>query len=157
MAENPQTQDQEAPEGSPQDILQRARQMLFSQEMAPVVEQALSNSKDLATGAAMLLAPVLLRISQETDISDDELLGNQEGDGVAVYLLGDIFDVAAEAGIPGAEDRGMAEKAVQILDDLLGKMFQQEQSAQAPAPGQTPTSAMSAPGQPGPQSLMMGG
>lgn len=149
-----QQQQEQAPPGSPQDVLDRARQMLFSAEMSPIVETALVNSKDLATGAAMLLAPVLLRISQETDIEDDELLGSAEGDGIAVYLLGDLFDVAAEAGIPGAEDRQMAEKAAQILDQMLGQMFQQEAGAEQQQQAPQPPSASPAPAQ---NSLLMGG
>lgn len=155
-------EDQEAPEGSPQDVLNKARQMLFSQDMQPIVEKALTNAKDLAIGVAMVLAPVLLRISQETDIDDDELLGNDQGDGIAVYLIGDLFDAAAEAGIPGAEDRAMAEKAAQTLDQMLGKLFAQDAQAGAPqgtegAPQGPPAPQGIPPAGPPPGALMIGG
>lgn len=104
---------------TPQETLDRAIQMLLSPEFEPVIEQSLTNAKDVATAAAMLVYPIIYKLIIESDIPEEELLGNEEGDGIAIYLLAEVFEIANTAGIQGAQDRGMAERAVELLGDML--------------------------------------
>lgn len=137
---------------TPDEALSKAMDLLLSKEYEPIIIKALTNSTDISTGAAMLVYPIIFRMMQETDIPDDELLGNEQGDGIAIHLLFEVFDIAAKAGIvedgegePPEEVKAIAEKAVQILGDLLAQATgamnvaaQQGQNApeQPPAPQQ---------------------
>lgn len=129
---------------TPQDALDRAMQMLMSPEFEPIIGQALANAADIGTAAATLVYPIIYRLQQETDLPDEELFGTEEGDGIAIYLLQEVFDIAGDAGFmpeDGNEEfaRAEAEKAVQVLANLLDQSSQAERQAlpanpQAPAP-----------------------
>ena len=131
-------QEQAQPDGemTPEDALVKAREVMLSDQMVPMIEAALNNAKDVATAAATIVFPIVLRMMQETDVPDDELLGSEEGDGIAVYLLQDIFEIAEAAGIQGADDPQMAQRAVELVADLLAQssgVAQQGQPAQPAA------------------------
>lgn len=130
---------------TPEEALDKATEMLLSPDFAPVIEQALTNSKDVAAGAAILVYPIIYKLLLDTDIEEEELLGNAEGDGIAIYLLTEIFEVAMAAGIPGADSRDMAERAVVLLGDMLADA--KEKSGLAPPPGGAETQRMPAPPQ----------
>lgn len=145
---------------TPEEALDKATEMLLSPDFAPVIEQALTNSKDVAVGAAILVYPIIYKLLLDTDIEEDELLGTGEGDGIAIYLLSEVFEVAAEAGLPGADSRDMAEKAVIMLGDMLADA--KEKSGLAPPAGGADTQPMPAPPQGElpmgpPQGLLAGG
>lgn len=113
---------------TPDEALNKAMDLLLSKEYEPIIVKALTNANDISAGAAILVYPIIFRMMQETDIPDEELLGNEQGDGIAIHLLAEVFDIAGKAGIvedgedePPEEARAMAEKAVQILGDLLSK------------------------------------
>lgn len=90
---------------TPEEALQGATDLLLSKEYEPILIQALTNAKDVPTGAAVVVAPILLRMVQDGEIPLDEIVGTEEGDGIAVYLLIEVFEIAADAGlIPGGED-----------------------------------------------------
>lgn len=129
--------EQEQTEMTPEDALAKARELMLSDQMAPMIEAALKNAKDVATAAATIVFPIVLRMMQETDVPDDELLGSEEGDGIAIYLLQDIFEIAEAAGIQGTDDPQMAQRAVELVADLLAQssgVAQQGQPAQPAAP-----------------------
>ena len=104
---------------TPEDVLSRAKGLLLSAEFEPVIAQALGNAKDVAVAAATLVYPIVFRLLQESDLPEDEMFGNEDGDGIAIYLLQEVFDIAGEAGIPGTDDRNMAVRAVELLGDML--------------------------------------
>lgn len=108
---------------NPEEVLQRAMAMLVSEEFAPIIEKALENAKDLATATATLVYPIVFRLQQETDVPDEEMFGTEEGDGIAIHLMQEIFDIAGEAGLLEGGDeqsiRAEAEKAVQLLQELM--------------------------------------
>lgn len=132
---------------SPQEVLERAKAMLVSEQFAPVIGQTLANATSIPKAAAMLIYPIVFKMQQDTGLPDDEILGNDDGDGIAIHLLAEVFEIAAEAGyLPGGEgaeepgggpqeqvegeeppaeaseeQRAMAEEAVGILADLLAK------------------------------------
>lgn len=137
---------------TPEDALNRAMKMLVSEQYSSVFGKTLENAKDVPVAAATLVYPIVYKLSQETDFPPDELFGNDQGDGIAVHLLKAVFDIAEESGFPQPaneqEARAQAEKAAQILGDLLGQAGDVEQQAMggdqgAPQPQQ-------------PQGLMMG-
>lgn len=137
---------------TPEEALEKALDLLVSPEYRPIVIKALTESKDIPSGAALLVAPIIVKMMQETDIPDDELTGTDEGDGIAVHLLAEVFEIAAEAGLieggegePPPEARAMAQQAAEMVGDMLGeanKAFsgaaQQPQGdpMQQPAPAQ---------------------
>lgn len=173
---------------TPEEALDKATELLLSKEYEPIVIKALTNAKDVATGAATLVYPIIFRLMQETDLPDDELMGSEEGDGIAIHLLAEVFDIAAKGGLiedqadpepdgmqepnesteppeqvsqeqamateyepdgvqepdesqeppeqVNAEARAMAQKAVEILGDLLAQAngAMQQAGARAPQP-----------------------
>lgn len=141
---------------TPEEALDKSMELLVSEEFQPIVVKALTNAKDLAAGAATLVYPIIFRMMQETDIPDEELTGSEDGDGIAIYLLAEVFDIAAEAGLvdgaegdePSEEARALAQRAVELLGDLLaqanGAMAQNAQSGPQSDP-------MAQPQQPPPQ------
>lgn len=116
---------------TPEEALEKATELLLSPEYSQIVSQALLNAKDVSVAAATVVAPIILRMMQDGEIPEEELLGSPEGDGIAIYLLAEVFEIAAEAGlIPGGgeetvegevppEARQMAEQAVQLLAQML--------------------------------------
>lgn len=122
-----------------EEALSKAKQLLVSEECAPIIAQTLENAKDVATAAATLVYPIIYKLSQESDLPEDELLGNEQGDGIAIHLLLEVFEIADEAGIAQAaneqEARAQAEKSVGILSDLLAQAGQVEQQALGGAQG----------------------
>lgn len=145
---------------TPMEMLEAAKQMLLDPEFEPVIIDTLLNAVDVATAGALLVYPVILKMRMESDLDDDELLGNDEGDGIAIHLLDEIFQVAAEAGVEGADDPEMAMKAVEILGDKLseaaGLTSQHVQGLRAQQ-GQPQPGAEQQQGQPPEQGLMMEG
>lgn len=145
---------------TPEEALDKATDLLLSKEYEPIVIKALTNAKDVATGAATLVYPIIFRLMQETDLPDDELMGSEEGDGIAIHLLAEVFDIAAKGGLiedraeiepdgmqeadesaepqseVSAEARAMAQKAVEILGDLLAQANGAMQQAGAQSPQQ---------------------
>lgn len=122
---------------TPEETLDRAMEMLVSEDYAPIVMQALKNSKDIAVGAAMLVAPIIIDLRMRGELPDEELLGSEEGDGIAIHLLSEVFGIAADGGLANVEDpaeqRALAERAVELLGDLLAKSAQgQPQGAPQP-------------------------
>lgn len=147
---------------TPEEALDKSMELLVSEEFQPIVVKALTNAKDLAAGAATLVYPIIFRMMQETDLPDDELMGSEEGDGIAIYLLAEVFDIAAEAGLvdgaegdePSEEARGLAERAVELLGDLLSQANGAMSGAQA-APQGDPMAQPQQPQQaPQPRSLL---
>lgn len=146
---------------TPEEALEKATELLLSPEYSQIVSQALLNAKDVSVAAATVVAPIILRMMQDGEIPEEELLGSQEGDGIAIYLLAEVFEIAAEAGlIPGGggeetaegevppEARQMAEQAVQLLAQMLDQggqamtqMPPQGGAPAAPAPA-APTGLM---------------
>lgn len=114
---------------NPEEALEASMDLLLSEEYQPIIVKALTNATDISAGAATLVYPIIFRMMQETDLPDEELLGNDEGDGIAIHLLAEVFDIAAKAGLvedgegeePSDEARSLAENAVAILGDLLDK------------------------------------
>lgn len=89
---------------TPEEALEGATDLLLSKDYEPILMQALTNAKDVPTGAAVVVAPILLRMIQDGEIPLEEVLGNEEGDGIAIYLLVEVFEIAAGAGlIPGGD------------------------------------------------------
>jgi len=138
-----------------EDALDRAMDLLQSPEYSEIVGQALMNAKSVPVAAATVVAPIILRMQQESGLPDDELLGNEQGDGIAIYLLKEVFEIAAEAGlVPGGEQaegvedgappeaRAMAEEAVALLADMLAQggqaMAGTAPDGQPPAPEAPP-------------------
>lgn len=146
---------------TPEEALNKATELLLSPEYSQIVSQALMNAKDVSVAAATVVAPIILRMMQDGEIPEEELLGSAEGDGIAIYLLAEVFEIAAEAGlIPGGtsgdaegpaeemaeggteevppEARQMAEAAVQLLGQMLqegGQAMMAAAPAAPPAPG----------------------
>jgi hypothetical protein len=135
---------------TPEDALAKAKQMLVSEEFAPIVGQALTNAKDVPTAAATLVYPIIYKMMQETGLPQEELLGTDDGDGIAIHLLLEVFEIADEAGIAQAKDeqdaRAQAEQAVSILADLLDKAMGAEQQAMGGQPSVEPQEQMPQPG-----------
>lgn len=109
---------------TPQEVLDRAMQMLTAPEFGPAIAQAFESAEDIPTAAAALVGPIIIRVMQEFDIEDDEIFGNDGGDGIATYLIGELFDLAGESGyLPeeGSEEEALAmgEKAAQILERII--------------------------------------
>jgi len=117
---------------NPEEALNKARELLVSEEMAPIVEKALTNAKSVPVAAATLVAPIVLKLMQEMGLPREEVLGTADGDGIAIYLLRDVFEIASDVGmIDGGPDmdeegaevppeiRAMAEEAVQLLSQML--------------------------------------
>jgi hypothetical protein len=137
---------------TPEEALESATDLLLSPEYRPIVIKALTEAKDFAAGAAILVAPIIVRMMQETDIPDEELTGSEDGDGIAVHLLKEVFEIAAQAGLiedgegePTPEAVAMAQKAGELVGDMLAEAngaiagaAQQPQGAptQQPAPTQ---------------------
>lgn len=142
---------------TPEEALESATDLLLSPEYRPIVIKALTESKDFASGAAILVAPIIVKLMQETDIPDEELTGSEDGDGIAVHLLKEVFEIAAEAGLiedgegePTPEAIAMAQKAGEIVGDMLadanGAMSDAAQQPQgAPAQQPAPTQQQQAP------------
>ncbi len=141
---------------TPEEALDKATELLLSQEYSQIVSQALLNAKDVSIAAATVVAPIILRMMQDGEIPEEELLGSDQGDGIAIYLLAEVFEIAAEAGlIPGGpsgdseepeeeaaeggmeevppEARQMAEQAVQLLAQMLQEGGQAMTGAAPPA------------------------
>lgn len=109
---------------TPQEALDRALQMLVSPEFEPVIGEALNNAKSPAIAAATLVFPIIVRLQQETDFPDEEMFGNEEGDGIAAHLLQEVINIAGESGyLPeeGNEEmaRALGDEAVEALSRLL--------------------------------------
>ena len=157
---------------TPEEALDKATELLLSQEYSQIVSQALLNAKDVSVAAATVVAPIILRMMQDGEIPEEELLGSDQGDGIAIYLLAEVFEIAAEAGlIPGGpsgdvegpseepaeagmeqippEARQMAEQAVQLLAQML------QEGGQAMAGAAPPAAAPQGP--PAPAGLMQEG
>lgn len=138
---------------TPEEALENARDLLVSEEYRPIVIKALTESKDVPSGAAILVAPIIVKMMQDTDIPDDELTGTEEGDGIAVHLLAEVFEIAAEAGLieggdgePPPEARAMAQQAAEMVGDMLAKAH--EAFAGATQQPQGDPAQQSAPAQP---------
>lgn len=87
---------------TPVEYLKRAKQMLLSEQYAPIIGNLLDNAKDVPTAAALLVYPIVFKMQQDSGMDDDEILGTEDGDGIAIHLLALVFEVAADAGyIPG--------------------------------------------------------
>lgn len=154
---------------TPEEALEKATELLLSPEYSQIVSQALLNAKDVSVAAATVVAPIILRMMQDGEIPEEELLGSPEGDGIAIYLLAEVFEIAAEAGlIPGGpsgdsedpaeeraeggmeevppEARQMAEQAVQLLAQMLEQggqaMTQMPPQGGAPAAPAAPAGLM---------------
>lgn len=130
---------------TPEEALDKSMDLLLSEEYQPIIVKALTNANDIAAGAATLVYPIIFRMQQETDIPDEELLGSEQGDGIAIYLLAEVFDIAAKAGLvedgegePSEDARAMAEKAAGILGDLLAQAGGAIQGAPAGPQGVEP-------------------
>ena len=143
---------------TPDEALKKARTLLLSEQYQPIVGKALMEATDPAAAAAILVHPIIVGLMQETDLPNEELLGNEEGDGIAIHLLKEVFEIAAASGFVESSDpqqaRAMAEKSVQILGELLGGVEQAATQAREGAPqgqpvqGQPPQNQMQ-PRQPG--------
>ena len=126
------------------EALKKARTLLLSEQYQPIVGKALMEATDPAAAAAILVHPIIVGIRKETDLPEEELFGNEEGDGIAIHLLKEVFEIAEAAGFVEAGDeqqaRAMAEKAVQVLSELLSGVGeatkQAAQSAQGAPEGQ---------------------
>jgi hypothetical protein len=142
---------------TPEEALNKARELLVSEEMAPVVEKALTNAKSVPVAAATLVAPIVIKLMQDLQLPREEVLGTADGDGIAIYLLRDVFEIASEAGMvdggpPEGEEvtevppeiRAMAEEAVQ----LLAQMLKMAEGGAAPAQQPGPPQPAPAPAQP---------
>lgn len=134
---------------TPEEALNKATELLLSPEYSQIVSQALMNAKDVSIAAATVVAPIILRMLQDGEIPEEELLGSADGDGIAIYLLAEVFEIAAEAGlVPGGgegeemppEARQMAEAAVQLLGQMLQEGGQAMMAGGPPAPAAPPVS-----------------
>ena len=144
-----------------EEALNKAIKLLLSPQYEPIVGKALMGATDAASAAAVLVHPIIVGIMQTTDLPDEEILGNEEGDGIAIHLLKEVFEIAEAAGFADSSDeqqaRALAEKAVGLLGDMLAKQNQAAQNDQGapqaapqgqPAQGQPPQNQMQ-PRQPG--------
>lgn len=125
----------------PQEILDRAMEMLTLPEFEPVIAKAFDNAVDIPTAAATLVGPIIIKIMQDFDVPEEELFGNEEGDGIATYLIAELFDIAGEAGyLPpeGTEDEAIAmgEKAADILKDIIEEADTAQVSRRGPVQNQ---------------------
>lgn len=126
----------------PQEILDRALEMLMAPQFEPVIGQAFDNAKDIPTAAATLVGPIIIKIMQDFDVPEEELFGNEEGDGIATHLIAELFDIAGESGYLPAEGTeeeavAMGEKAADILKTIIeGADSVQMSQRQAPVQNQ---------------------
>jgi hypothetical protein len=140
---------------TPEDALSSALEMIVSEDFAPAISAAFEGSSDIPTAVALLVFPIIMRMQQELDLPDDELFGTDEGDGIAIYLVQELIDIAGEAGyLPeeGDEEMGrqLGEATVAKLGELLnqagGAMGSMPMQPGAPAPGAAPQPAPPQPG-----------
>lgn len=107
---------------TPQETLEKAKQMLLDEAFEPQIAMALNAAADVPAAAAAIVGPVMFRLMQETDLPEDELFGSDEGDGIAIHLLTFFFEIAADAGYLGEPTQEDAQKAVELTAQLIDRL-----------------------------------
>lgn len=138
-----------------EDALNAALQMLVSEEFAPAIMTAFEGSNDVPTAVALLVFPIVVRMQQELDLPEEEMFGTEEGDGIVVYLVQELINIAGESGyLPEEGDEVMARQLGEATFSKLGELLNQAKSAMAGGGG---GEALMQPGAPMPQAQAPGG
>lgn len=107
---------------TPQETLEKAKQMLLDEAFEPQIAMALNAAADVPAAAAAIVGPVIFRLMQEMDLPEDELFGSEEGDGIAIHLLVFFFEIAADAGYLGEPSQEDAVRAVELTAQLIDEL-----------------------------------
>lgn len=109
---------------TPVEALERAKVMLVSEEFAPQIQRAFEGAASIPAAAAAIVGPVVIALMQETDLPEEELLGTDDGDGIAIHLLQEVIDIAGEAGyLPEEGDESMARQLGEEAVDFLAQQI----------------------------------
>lgn len=136
---------------TPQQALDRAMQMILSPEFEPQIDKAFKEAASIPAAAAALVGPIVIALMQETDVPDEELLGTEDGDGIAIHLLQEIINIAGESGyLPEEGDEQMARQLGEEAVEFLAQQIAQAREAMRGAAqgGQGQQNPMAAQGPP---------
>lgn len=109
------------------EFVARARELMYNEKFTPILKQAIAGGQDLVSGAAPVIAQIILQVENKMGpLSDDDLQD------VAISLAGTIAGFAKMLEHPDAEN--IAETAHEIAEGAIEIMNHQEE--QAPEEGE---------------------